>query len=80
MSHCCIISGSQPFDVDMQTESNHDTALTLAATGGHDALVELLISRGANIEHKDKKVGSIYSRCIILRLSHIFIRHMYNVV
>uniref|UniRef100_A0A1I8EV11 ANK_REP_REGION domain-containing protein n=1 Tax=Wuchereria bancrofti TaxID=6293 RepID=A0A1I8EV11_WUCBA len=46
---------SQPFNVDMQTESNHDTALTLAATGGHDSLVELLITRGANIEHKDKK-------------------------
>ncbi|VDO41744.1 unnamed protein product [Brugia timori] len=44
-----------PFNVDMQTESNHDTALTLAATGGHDSLVELLITRGANIEHKDKK-------------------------
>ncbi|VDP18283.1 unnamed protein product [Onchocerca flexuosa] len=49
------ISGSQPFNVDMQTESNHDTALTLAATGGHDSLVELLITRGADIEHKDKK-------------------------
>uniref|UniRef100_A0A915PGN2 K Homology domain-containing protein n=1 Tax=Setaria digitata TaxID=48799 RepID=A0A915PGN2_9BILA len=47
--------GSQPFNVDMQTESNHDTALTLAATGGHDSLVELLITRGADIEHKDKK-------------------------
>ncbi|MCP9266187.1 Ankyrin repeat domain-containing protein 17 [Dirofilaria immitis] len=45
----------QPFNVDMQTESNHDTALTLAATGGHDSLVELLITRGADIEHKDKK-------------------------
>ncbi|KAM3726621.1 Ankyrin repeat and KH domain-containing protein mask [Dirofilaria immitis] len=47
--------GPQPFNVDMQTESNHDTALTLAATGGHDSLVELLITRGADIEHKDKK-------------------------
>ena len=42
-------------DVDQQTESNHDTALTLAAAGGHDELVELLINHGANIEHKDKK-------------------------
>uniref|UniRef100_A0A8R1TVW6 ANK_REP_REGION domain-containing protein n=1 Tax=Onchocerca volvulus TaxID=6282 RepID=A0A8R1TVW6_ONCVO len=48
-------TSSQPFNVDMQTESNHDTALTLAATGGHDSLVELLITRGADIEHKDKK-------------------------
>ncbi len=42
-------------DVDQQTESNHDTALTLAAAGGHDELVELLINHGANIEHRDKK-------------------------
>ena len=42
-------------DVDQQTESNHDTALTLAAAGGHEELVELLITHGANIEHRDKK-------------------------
>lgn len=42
-------------DVDQQTESNHDTALTLAAAGGHDELVELLINHGANLEHRDKK-------------------------
>jgi ankyrin repeat domain-containing protein 17 len=29
--------------------------LTLAAAGGHDELVELLINHGANIEHRDKK-------------------------
>lgn len=38
-----------------QTESNHDTALTLACAGGHEELVSVLISRGANIEHRDKK-------------------------
>ncbi|CAD5123429.1 DgyrCDS11779 [Dimorphilus gyrociliatus] len=42
-------------DVDAQTESNHDTALTLACAGGHSELVKLLLQRGANIEHKDKK-------------------------
>uniref|UniRef100_A0A2M4DQL5 Putative rtk signaling protein mask/unc-44 n=1 Tax=Anopheles darlingi TaxID=43151 RepID=A0A2M4DQL5_ANODA len=42
-------------DVDSETDSNHDTALTLACAGGHEELVELLINRGANIEHKDKK-------------------------
>ncbi|XP_059621039.1 ankyrin repeat and KH domain-containing protein mask isoform X3 [Phlebotomus argentipes] len=42
-------------DVDSETDSNHDTALTLACAGGHEDLVELLISRGANIEHRDKK-------------------------
>uniref|UniRef100_F1KPG7 Ankyrin repeat and KH domain-containing protein mask n=1 Tax=Ascaris suum TaxID=6253 RepID=F1KPG7_ASCSU len=47
--------GATSFDVDMQTDSNHDTALTLAASGGHDTLVELLIARGADIEHHDKK-------------------------
>ncbi|CAH0553399.1 unnamed protein product [Brassicogethes aeneus] len=42
-------------DVDSETESNHDTALTLACAGGHEELVELLLSRGADIEHRDKK-------------------------
>ena len=42
-------------DIDMQTESNHDTALTLAAAGGHDELVELLLEKGADLEHRDKK-------------------------
>uniref|UniRef100_A0A0N5AJ31 ANK_REP_REGION domain-containing protein n=1 Tax=Syphacia muris TaxID=451379 RepID=A0A0N5AJ31_9BILA len=46
---------SDVFDVNMQTESNHDTALTLAATGGHEQLADLLIARGADIEHRDKK-------------------------
>uniref|UniRef100_A0A914R4H4 Uncharacterized protein n=1 Tax=Parascaris equorum TaxID=6256 RepID=A0A914R4H4_PAREQ len=50
------LEGTTSFDVDMQTDSNHDTALTLAASGGHDTLVELLIARGADIEHHDKKV------------------------
>lgn len=44
-----------PIDLDSQTDSNHDTALTLACAGGHEELVELLISRGAQIEHRDKK-------------------------
>lgn len=42
-------------DVDSETDSNHDTALTLACAGGHEELVKLRISRGANIEHRDKK-------------------------
>ncbi|KAM6985007.1 ankyrin repeat and KH domain-containing protein 1-like [Aplochiton taeniatus] len=42
-------------DVDAHTESNHDTALTLACAGGHEELVSVLIGRGANIEHRDKK-------------------------
>lgn len=42
-------------DVDIETDSNHDTALTLACAGGHEELVQLLLNRGANIEHRDKK-------------------------
>jgi ankyrin repeat protein len=42
-------------DVDCETESNHDTALTLSCAGGHEELVTLLLQRGANIEHRDKK-------------------------
>ena len=42
-------------DVDCETESNHDTALTLSCAGGHEELVSLLLHRGANIEHRDKK-------------------------
>uniref|UniRef100_A0A183C3I5 ANK_REP_REGION domain-containing protein n=1 Tax=Globodera pallida TaxID=36090 RepID=A0A183C3I5_GLOPA len=34
---------------------NNDTALTLACVGGHAGLVDLLIKRGAHIEHRDKK-------------------------
>ncbi|XP_055679921.1 ankyrin repeat and KH domain-containing protein mask isoform X9 [Lutzomyia longipalpis] len=55
----CAVQGASPpdktIDVDSETDSNHDTALTLACAGGHEDLVELLISRGANIEHRDKK-------------------------
>lgn len=42
-------------DIDQATESNHDTALTIACAGGHDDLVKLLLARGSNIEHRDKK-------------------------
>ena len=50
--------GTIPFldmEIESHTESNHDTPLTLAAAGGHDELVRLLLSKGANIEHRDKK-------------------------
>ena len=36
-------------DLDTETDSNHDTALTLACAGGHEELIELLLSRGADI-------------------------------
>lgn len=46
---------SPHIDLDMATETNNDTALTVAVQGGHDDLVKLLIEKGAHIEHKDKK-------------------------
>jgi hypothetical protein len=53
-------SAQSSIDVDAQTDSNHDTALTLAAAGGHARLVSLLLSRGANVEHRDKKGALFY--------------------
>ena len=47
--------GYASVDVNSQTESTHDTALTLACAGGHAELVRLLLAKGANIEHRDKK-------------------------
>jgi hypothetical protein len=42
-------------DIEQETESNHDTALSVAAAGGHDDLVKLLLQRGSELEHRDKK-------------------------
>lgn len=44
-----------PIEVDSQTDSNHDTALTVACSGGHEELVQLLLNRGPDVEHRDKK-------------------------
>ena len=41
-------------DLDSATESNHDTALTLACAGGHEDLVTLLLGRGADIGKKKR--------------------------
>jgi len=60
---------SVPIEVDAQTDSNHDTALTLAAAAGHGRLVALLLTRGADIEHRDKKGNNTeYLCCCILCL------------
>ncbi|KPM02538.1 Ankyrin repeat and KH domain-containing protein [Sarcoptes scabiei] len=42
-------------DLNSSTESNHDTALLLACSNGHDDAVKCLINKGADIEHKNKK-------------------------
>ncbi|CAF0726075.1 unnamed protein product [Brachionus calyciflorus] len=46
---------SPHIDLDLATETNNDTALTVAVHGGHEDLVKLLIEKGAHIEHRDKK-------------------------
>lgn len=62
-------------DVDGETDSNHDTALTLACAGGHEDLVELLLSRGADIEHRDKKVTyTLYIYLVLLLLDDIILK------
>ncbi|XP_041444695.1 ankyrin repeat and KH domain-containing protein 1 isoform X2 [Xenopus laevis] len=50
-----LLSAFPSIDIDAHTESNHDTALTLGCAGGHEELVSVLITRSANIEHRDKK-------------------------
>ncbi|KAG8579262.1 hypothetical protein GDO81_010781 [Engystomops pustulosus] len=50
-----LLSALASVDIDAHTESNHDTALTLGCAGGHEELVSVLITRCANIEHRDKK-------------------------
>ncbi|XP_075065851.1 ankyrin repeat and KH domain-containing protein 1 isoform X2 [Mixophyes fleayi] len=50
-----LLSTFPSVDIDAHTESNHDTALTLGCAGGHEELVSVLITRCANIEHRDKK-------------------------
>lgn len=47
-------------DLDAATESNNDTALTVACNGGHEELCKLLIEKGAHIEHRDKKGKAYY--------------------
>ena len=49
---------SAAVDLDSETDSNHDTALTLACAGGHEELVTLLINRGANIGEQFRPVFS----------------------
>lgn len=44
-----------PIEVDSQTESNHDTALSVACAGGHEEVVKILLNRGSDVEHRDKK-------------------------
>lgn len=63
---------SAAVDLDSETDSNHDTALTLACAGGHEELVTLLINRGANIGKKclmfiDGKTKTISFQNIVIR-------------
>lgn len=53
--HDPLLPAFASVDIDAHTESNHDTALTLGCAGGHEELVSVLITRCANIEHRDKK-------------------------
>ena len=54
-STTCPVHPAPPVEVDAQTESNHDTALTVACAGGHKELVQMLMEKCVNMEHKDMK-------------------------
>ena len=58
--------------IDAQTESNHDTALTLAAQGGHDELVQVLLAHGSDHEHRDKK--GVWVWVYMCTHIHVYIR------
>ena len=61
------LSTQLAINIDAQTESTHDTPLTLCCSGGHDELVQVLLARGADLEHRDKKGGVVrdgYNVCI----------------
>ncbi|KAF0988668.1 hypothetical protein HZS_1980, partial [Henneguya salminicola] len=41
--------------INMFNETNRETALTIGCLSGHEEIVKLLINKGANIEHRDKR-------------------------
>ena len=47
-------AGVNVVDLDSETDSNHDTALTLACFQGRHEVVSLLLDRKANVEHRAK--------------------------
>ena len=49
------LSTQLAINIDAQTESTHDTPLTVCCSGGHEELVQVLLARGADLEHRDKK-------------------------
>merc|ERR1712176_1106498 len=50
-----IPQNPERLDIDQKSASNNDTPLTLACDNGHLETVKVLLERGANKEHRDKK-------------------------
>ena len=72
------LSTQLAINIDAQTESTHDTALTVSCSGGHDELVQVLLARGADLEHRDKKGKEISNYlCIIVALFVQGVRHSF---
>jgi len=63
VDHFCAV------DPNAVTDTNHDTALTLACAGGHGELVRILLAHQAHIEHRDKKGLSI----ILMKYKHNYL-------
>ena len=51
----CIQPLLSPLVLDSEADSNRDEALSLACTDGKEELVKLLLSKGTDTEHRDKK-------------------------
>jgi len=61
--------------IEAQSERTKDTALSLACSGGRQEVVEVLLKKGANREHRNV---SDYTGKIPIDIQQIFIVHFHS--